>query len=766
MLRSFAFLFCLLLGALSAPARAVEEVVFWYGATFEEKRAIEEMIADFQRQHPGIRVRGMLTPMQQIQQKLLLSVAGGVPPDVVRFYTDLGGELMAREGLEPLDELARRDGVNLNDYFPVSVEQNTYKGRLYGMPWVLSPKALLYNRRLFREAGLDPDRPPRTWEELREAAIRLTKKDARGNITQLGYADVNEFRTYLWQNGGALLTQDKHYPAFQGRIGVETVEFWRNFQDQVAGSREAMNAFSSQFSGAATDPFGMERLAMRLDNPFRLPDLQRYFPNLDYAATSIPIPVGGHPATEVVGNSLVIPRGSRHKEAAWAFVRFAAQREQLLRVCKQSGRLPAHIGAAMDPIYTEHPILGAFVRELPHGRTLPLVPGYMEMTDALNRQLEQAFNHKKTPEAALETAASEAERILSRSNEDMSAFAVVRWRPVLTTLGAILVALVVGAAAWLLRATRRSRRERHEALEFLLFLAPWLAGFLLLTFGAVAASLVLSFTKWDVLTPGRWVGIRNYTDMFRHDPRLIKSLVNTGVYTVMAVPVSVVAGLATAMLLNQKVAGIRLFRTIFYLPVVVSGVATAILWVQIFNPTTGILNRLLTLPLRPEFSGGFRLAPLLANPPGWLTDPVWSKPALVLMALWGVGGGMLIYLAGLQGIPTQLYEAADLDGARAWHKFRHVTLPLLTPVIFYQLIMGIIGSFQVFTQAFVMTGGTGAPEDSLLFYVLYLFNNAFQWLKIGYSSAMAWLLFLIVLIVTFVNLVMAKRWVHYEGGKP
>ena len=763
----FTVLLLLILSSLvGAPARAVEEVVFWYGASYEEKKAIEEMIADFHRQHPDIRVRGMLTPMQQIQQKLLLSVAGGVPPDVVRFYTDLGGELMAREGLERMDVLAARDGLDMNAFYPVSVEQNTYNGRLYGMPWVLSPKALLYNRRLFREAGLDPDRPPRTWEELEAAAVRLTKKDARGNITQLGYADVNEFRTYLWQSGGELLTPDSRHPAFHGPEGLRTATFWRDFQDNVAGSREAINAFAAQFSGASTDPFGMERLAMRMDSPFRLPDFQRYFPNLDYAATSIPIPPGGERVTEVVGNSLVIPRGSRHKEAAWTFVKFATRKDQLLRVCARSGRLPARIDAAMDPVYTEHPILGPFVRELSYGRSLPLVPGYMEMADALTRQIEQTMNHRVTPRQALDAAAADSERILSRSNENMSAFAVVQWRPVLTALGAVLALIVGGAVVWVRRATRRSKRERREALEFFMFLAPWLVGFLLLTFGAVAASLVLSFTKWDVLTPGRWVGIRNYTDMFRNDPRLLTSLVNTGIYTVMAVPVSVVAGLATAMLLNQKVAGIRIFRTIFYLPVVVSGVATAILWVQIFNPTTGILNRLLTLPLRPEFADGLRFAPLLANPPGWLTDPVWSKPALVLMALWGVGGGMLIYLAGLQGIPAQLYEAADLDGARAWHKFRHVTVPLLTPVIFYQLIMGIIGSFQVFTQAFVMTGGTGAPEDSLLFYVLYLFNNAFQWLKIGYSSAMAWLLFVIVLLVTLVNLVMAKRWVHYEGGKP
>jgi multiple sugar transport system permease protein len=755
---TLAILWCVLVPRV----HAAEQVVFWFGASHDEKIAIDGMVARFNATHPGIHVRGMLMPAQQIQQKMLLSVAGGVPPDVVRFYTDLGGELMARKGLERVDQLAVRDGVDLRLFYPVSVRQNLYGGRLYGMPWVLSPMALLYNKRLFREAGLDPNHPPRTWSELEHDAERLTKKDANGNLTQLGFADVNSFREFLWQSGGDLLTPDGRHPAFQSPIGAAVLTHWVGVQDRLAGNFDALTAFSSQFSGAASDAFGMQKVAMRLDSPFRIPDLRRYFPKLDYGVTAVP--TSRDHVIEVVGNSLVIPRGSKHKEAAWQFIKFATTKAELLQVCASSGRLPALIAAANDPSYTTDPLLGPFVRELPYGRSIPVVPGYMEMQDAIDRQVELAFKHKKTAESALQAAAADSERILSRSNEDVTGLPVVRWSRVLIGLGAILFVALVTVGTIVARATRHSKRERREALEFYGFLAPWLFGFLLLTFGAVGASLALSFSKWDVLTPGRWVGIRNYTDLFTHDPRFIKSLENTAVYTVMAVPTAVVAGLLMAMLLNLRLAGIRIFRTLFYLPVVVSGVATALLWRELFNPTTGLLNKILTLHVRPAFGHGFHWAPLVMNPPGWLTDPVWSKPALVIMAVWGVGGAMLIYLAGLQGIPAQLYEAAELDGARGWKRFRHVTLPLLTPVIFYQLVMGIIGSFQVFTQAFVMTNGTGAPEDSLLFYVLYLFNNAFQWLKIGYASAMAWVLFVIVLLITLVNFVMAKRWVYYEGG--
>lgn len=748
-------------GALSG-ACAAETIVFWYGASQKERAAVENLVADFERSHPDIRVRAMLTPMAQIQQKLLLSVAGGVPPDVVRFYTDLGGELMAREGLERIDTLAARDGVDLNAFYPVAIRQNTFNGRLYGMPWVMSPKALFYNRRLFREAGLDPDRPPRTWDELKSAALRLTKRDARGNITQLGFGEVFEFRLWLWQSGGALLTPDGREPAFNSVVGVKTLEWWKRFADEEVGDFEQFGRFNAQFSGAATDSFGLEKVAMRMDSAFRIPDLQLYFPKLDYAIAAIP--ASGTKVSEVVGNSLVIPRGSRHRDAAWEFIKFATTREQQLKVCRASARLPARIDAATDPVYANDPLMGAFARQLPYGRSIPVVPGYMEMASALDRQLEQAFKGKVTPQEALDRAAVEARRILARSMEDVSPLRPIDWRRVIGVMGILYAAIVGGAFVYVRRNTRDSRRSRREALEFFGFLLPWLIGFSVFTFGAVCASLVLSFSRWDVLTPGRWVGFRNYADLFLRDPRFVKSLVNTLVYTAMAVPLGVAAGLATAMLMNTRVAGIRFYRTLFYLPVVVSGVATAMLWSALFNPSTGLVNRLLTAPILPSFAGGFRWVPLVASPPGWLADPAWAKPSLVVMALWGVGGAMLIYLAGLQGIPGQLYEAAELDGARGWRRFRSITLPLLTPVIFYQLVMGIIGSFQVFTQAFVMTGGSGAPEDSLLFYVLYLFNNAFQWLKMGYASAMAWILLVIVLLVTLVNFVFAKRWVYYEGG--
>ena len=309
---------------------------------------------------------------------------------------------------------------------------------------------------------------------------------------------------------------------------------------------------------------------------------------------------------------------------------------------------------------------------------------------------------------------------------------------------------------------RLTRRQRTEALQGFMFISPWIVGFIVFAAGPVLASLALSFCKWDILTPVQFVGVKNYAKMI-HDPLVRKSLTNTLYYAAFAIPLGMVGALSTALLLNQKLRAMRLFRTLFYVPSVTAGVATFLLWSWIFNPEIGLLNRALRHQVPwLEFAQGIAIThiPFIAHPPGWLADPLWAMPALIVMALWGVGSGMLIYLAGLQGIPEELYEAALLDGASATQKFRFVTIPMLSPTIFFSLIMSIIGSFQVFGAAFAMTGG--GPANSTLFYVLYLFQNAMMYFRFGYASAMAWLLFVIILTLTLIQFKLAPRWVHYQ----
>ncbi len=289
-----------------------------------------------------------------------------------------------------------------------------------------------------------------------------------------------------------------------------------------------------------------------------------------------------------------------------------------------------------------------------------------------------------------------------------------------------------------------TRRDKREAWEALAYLSPWIIGFLVFTAGPIFFSLGLSFFRWDVIRPAEFVGLANYRYLTQ-DPLIAKSLINTVVYVAMYLPFSIMVALGLAMLLNQKIKGMGIFRTLFYLPTLTQGVATFTLWSVVYEPETGLINRF--------------LRHFMSHPPQWLIDPSWSKPALVIMALWAVGGTMLIFLAGLQGIPASLYEAADLDGAGAWAQFRNVTIPMLSPTIFFNMIMLTIGSFQVFAAALVLNGG--GPSNSTLFYVYYLFNRAFVYFNLGYASAMAWLLFAIILTLTLFQMKMSKRWVHY-----
>jgi multiple sugar transport system permease protein len=294
---------------------------------------------------------------------------------------------------------------------------------------------------------------------------------------------------------------------------------------------------------------------------------------------------------------------------------------------------------------------------------------------------------------------------------------------------------------------RRLNLAAREALTCYLFLLPWAIGFVAFVLGPIVASLVLSFMRYDVVTPPRFIGLSNFTELFTKDLRFGVSMGNTIYYVAIYVPLHLVVALGLALLLNQKVRGMAVYRTLFYIPAIVPLVAGSILWVWILQPEWGMINSLLAL---------FGI-----KGPLWLSSLTWSKPAMILMALWGTGTAMLICLAGLQGVPQHLYEAAEIDGADRWKRFWNITLPLLSPTLFFMLILGVIGSFQVFTSAYIMTGG--GPAESTLFYMLYLYRRAFAFLNMGYAAAMAWILFVIVLALTLVQFRLANRWVYYEA---
>ncbi len=292
-------------------------------------------------------------------------------------------------------------------------------------------------------------------------------------------------------------------------------------------------------------------------------------------------------------------------------------------------------------------------------------------------------------------------------------------------------------------------QSHRSVIVGLAFSSPLIVGLGAFALYPVVASFYFSLCDYPIFEAPQFIGLANYREMMQ-DPRIFIALWNTFYYATLGVPLGMICGLGLAMLLNLKVKGMAFYRTVFFLPSVVPTIATSVLWLQVLNPQNGLVNRGLRALGIPE-----------GHIPGWLLDPQWSKLALILMGLWGCGGGMVLYLAALQEVPAELYESAEIDGAGALKRFRHVTLPMISPTLLFTLVMGMIGTFQYFAQAYVMTGG--GPLDSTLFYSLYLFNAAFSEYRLGYASAMAWVLFVVILISTVIVMRVSSKVVYYRS---
>ncbi|UCC63523.1 MAG: sugar ABC transporter permease [Anaerolineae bacterium] len=317
----------------------------------------------------------------------------------------------------------------------------------------------------------------------------------------------------------------------------------------------------------------------------------------------------------------------------------------------------------------------------------------------------------------------------------------------------------------MIRILPQGKLARKEAIWSYFFIAPWIIGFILFTGGPIIASAYLSFTRYNVASAPQWIGIANYVDMFQ-DRIFYKSIQVSATYTALSVPLGILLSLALAMLLNQKVPFLGVFRTLYYLPSLVTGVSVALLFQWLLNPAFGIVNFVIGWLVGP--SG---VIPLGISGPGWFYEEAWVVPAHVTLSLWAFGGSMLIYLSALQGVPTALYEAATIDGANVWQKFRNVTLPMISSVILFNFITGIIAAFRVFTQAYVISGTVGgggqafgSPNYASMFYVLYLYINAFRRYRFGFAAAQAWVLFIVILVLTLISLRVSRETVYYESA--
>lgn len=764
-----------------------------------------EVVRDFEYLYDGVKnkpkikvVMGQSASLNKTDdpQRLLCAVAGGDPPDVVFFDRFAVAEWASRGAFLCLQEFYESDLRERPDdpytlreeyFFPPCWAESQYEGKLYAIPCDTDNRALYYNIDLLEKYAeqlkaigcvdpINPNKvgPPRNWEQLKRAAVIMTEKDERGNIKQIGFIPNygnSWLYIYGWLNGGEFMSPDGRTCLLNSQEIVEALAFMTEIYDAMGGAEKVM-AFQSSMLVGDLDPFVAGKVAMKIDGDFALIPIANAKRSMRFGVVPAPAPEGKKRIGWSGGFAYVIPASARHPREAWLFIKYLVSKRAMeirnnaeMEKVKGSGSIfIPRMSARKDLtewimehyLYSDPTVentfksaMRTFVTMMPEARYRPVTPVGQLLWNEHVRSMWEGIYKKYSPDYI-----ENARRALDRGKEvvqreldkfyNPKPYPTLSWRPVVASYIIGILTLSAIITYILFRRAQAKSYFRKEYYAGYFFASPWFLGFLVFGGGPLLFSLIMSFCQYDVLTPPKWVGLENYKFMIQ-DPLFYKSLWNTIVMTI-GVPIGMIVSLAIAMLLQREWRGMATYRTLFYLPAIMPGVAASILWLWIFNPQEGMMNAIL---LKLGITG-----------PLWLQDPKWSKPALILMGVWASGGSMIIWLAGLKTIPVQLYEAAELDGAGAIRKFFHITLPMLSPYILFNLIMGFIGTFQIFTQAFIMT--QGGPVDSTLFYAYYLFNNGFQYLRMGYASALAWVLFAIILFLTVLQLKISKHWVYYE----
>ncbi len=793
------------LWVLSRPLRVPPEqrdqveltVLHWSGGGGpQEDQIIIDLIAEYERRNPDIRIK-RINPgdAASLYTKLQTMMAADTPPDL--FY--LGSErissladkdlLMPLEPLIEADRAAGRETLDLDDFYTATVDcfrydgEKTGSGTLYGIPKDFTTVGFYYNKSVFDRAGIPYPPDDWTWQEFIETARRIGRLDGVVGAEFVTWPSI--IRGYLWTYGVDVASPDFSASRLREPEVVAALEQLRSWRFDETGT---LTSGKSQVA-TGEDVFVSGRVGMA--GPFGRWVVPRYRVIEDFEWDFAPLPRGTVKKNLVFTVAWSMAANSRHTDESWDLLKFltgadgqaqAARLGLAIPTLKSVSRTDAFIQPDQMPLRDE-----VYLRQAEYADAM-IWPGEPRYESMLGNKLDEALlSGNLSLAAALDNVEAEWARIrntpLNRTD-----FPAVPWSALtLSTLTLIVLAMVAGVFVWL--RGRGGFAQRSEENAGLLMVSPWILGFAAFMAFPIALSLLLAFTRWNGvagLDTARWVGLENFRQLLGYDPQFWASLRVTLYYALFAVPGGQVLALLAALLLVSTRHLSGFFRSAWYLPSVLAGVGVAILWRYVFDGEFGLMNAWLLQPLC-DFVNAYlpavrdaviaalnlvmRTLGYAAMEPGPLTPPQWfvddaawfGPPAFAIMSFWTIGGTMVIYLAGLQGIPRDLYEAASIDGSGPLGRFRNITLPMLSPVIFFNFIMAIIGSFQVFTQAYVMTGGK--PGDTTRFYVLYLFNQAFEYHEMGYASAMAWILLLMILGLTLFVMRGTRRYVYYEALK-
>ncbi len=749
-------------------------VVHW--GDDDEDKIVAALVSDFEKENPDIRVK-RVNPGQAaaVNTKLQTMFASGDPPDVMQ----LGYEKVADWGskdllldLEPLlaaDSAAKvPNALNLADFFEPVINCFRYDGKrvgrgaLVGIAKDFTTAGFYYNKDLFRKAGVEFPKDDWTWDDFIAAARKIARLDGCYGAEFVTWEAM--VRLYIWTEGVDFANEDFSEFRLKDPQLIGTLARLRSWFHDPAEVRTFFSAKTQLETGE--DLFLSGRVGM--SGPLGRWKVPTFRLIKDFDWDFAPLPRGKTQANGIFTSAWAIAKDSPHHDASWRLVRYLCGKRGQELSCGPGLAIPTMRTVAESELFIDPAQKperdDAYLAMVPVARTIdwPSDPRYLH---TLRTILETLL---KTGALSAGDAMARVDRDWSAIRADQPVATPIAWGRLGLWLGLpTLAALALGFAAWW-----RGRPGKHAFAEEragLLVISPWLIGFILFTAFPVLMSLLLAFCDWsglNTIDKARWVGFANFTAMFKNET-FRKALGVTAIYVLFAVPVGQLAAIGAALLMNHELKGIGFFRSAWYLPSVLAGVGMAVLWKWVFDDQSGLLNEFIRI-----------LSPLISTPLswvgislptfqniGWLEKDAerYAVAAFVIIGLWSIGGGMMIYLAGLKGIPQELYEAASIDGAVAWRRFTNVTLPMLSPVIFFNVIIAIIASFQVFTQAYVMTGG--GPGDATRFYVVYLYNAAFDFHQMGFASAMAWMLLLIVLALTVLVMWGSKRFVYYEALK-
>lgn len=750
--------------AADAPAAAGRvHVVYWEKWTGFEKDGMAAVVNEFNASQDRIYVEYITT--SQVNQKALIATAGGVPPDVAGLWDGDVVVFADKNALIPLDEFVHGTNLGPGHYVPLYWDMCTYRGKVWALPSTPATTALHWNKEMFERAGLDPERPPRTFAELDEFSRRLTRRDPdTKQIVEMGFLPPEPgWWHYGWGSffGGRLWDGDRKV-LFDTPPYVEAFKWIRSYAQEYGVS--ALQTFRSSFGNFSSpqNPFMSKQVAMVLQGVWMNNYISQYAPDLKWGAAPFPVVKAGDPPVTFGGlDVLMIPRGAKHPREAFEFIKYVNQQGPMERLCL-SHRKNSPLREVSEEFYEKHrnPYIRMFQR-LAWSENAVHAP-HMSVWNEYSTEIWNAFDSVWLMTITPEQAAERVQKRIQKSwdweyekQKTSRASGALVWAPFAVAAGIVIVVVLIATlrerAVRLSMGIRSRGRLSRSLISGLGFMSPWVVGLAILVLYPISASIIYSFCDYSVLSEPRWVGLHNFRDILA-DEVFGQSLRNTIVFAAFALPLGLAISLAVALLLDTGVKGMGLYRTFVFLPSVTPMVASAIVWMWIFNSKFGVLNHFIE-----KATFGY------IQPIPWLTDSSYAMPALVLMSFWGIGHTVVILLAALQDVPVSLYEAADIDGASWWDKVWSVTLPLISPVIYFNVIMGIIGVLQVFVIPYIMTGG--GPERSTLFYAMHLYNNAFQYLKMGYACAMAWILFLIILALTAVAVRVSRAHVYYVGGR-